>query len=60
MADGAKPIREAYEGMSDDEVLRVMADSAERAATSVNATITVVKRRSVWPDATGRRPFCVS
>jgi len=43
VADGIKPIREAYEGMSDDEVAKVMASSAERAAVSADATIEVVK-----------------
>jgi len=43
VAAGLLPIREAYEGMSDDEVSRVMGDSAERAAVSADATIAVVK-----------------
>ncbi len=43
VAKGIEPIREAYEGMSDDEVSTVMADSAERAAVSADATIDVVK-----------------
>ncbi|HZD22528.1 MAG TPA: tryptophan--tRNA ligase [Acidimicrobiia bacterium] len=43
VADGVKPIREAYEGMSDDEVLRVMSDSAERASVSADATMKEVK-----------------
>lgn len=43
VAAGIKPIREAYEGMSDDEVSQVMAESAQRAATSADATMDVVK-----------------
>lgn len=43
VADGIKPIRAAYEGMSDDEVSKVMANSAERAAVSADATMAVVK-----------------
>lgn len=43
VAAGIKPIREAYEGMSDEEVSRVMSDSAERAAISADATMAVVK-----------------
>lgn len=43
VADGIKPIREAYEGMSDEEVTKVMADSAERAAVSADATMDIVK-----------------
>jgi tryptophanyl-tRNA synthetase len=43
VAKGIEPIREAYEGMSDEEVSKVMADSAERAAISADATIDVVK-----------------
>lgn len=43
VADGIKPIREAYEAMSDAEVSKVMAISAERAAVSADATIDVVK-----------------
>lgn len=43
VAKGIEPIREAYEGMSDDEVSKVMASSAERAADSADATIEVVK-----------------
>ena len=31
IAEGVRPIREAYEAMSDDEVARVMSLSAERA-----------------------------
>lgn len=43
VADGIKPIREAYEGMSDDEVSRVMSDSAERARVSADATMSIVR-----------------
>ncbi|HEX6221818.1 MAG TPA: tryptophan--tRNA ligase [Acidimicrobiia bacterium] len=44
VAKGIEPIRTAYEGMSDEEVSRVMADSAERAAVSADATMAVVKQ----------------
>jgi len=43
VAKGIEPIREAYEGMSDEEVTKVMADSAERAAVSADATMDIVK-----------------
>lgn len=43
VADGIEPIRDAYEGMSDAEVAKVMADSAERARVSADATLAVVK-----------------
>lgn len=43
VADGVEPIRERYEGMSDSEVASVMADSAERASESADATMSVVK-----------------
>jgi tryptophanyl-tRNA synthetase len=43
VADGVKPIREAYEAMSDDEAVRVMRDSAERAKVSADATMDVVR-----------------
>lgn len=43
VVDGIGPIREAYEGMSDGDVTRVMADSAERAKVSADATMVVVK-----------------
>jgi tryptophanyl-tRNA synthetase len=43
IAKGIEPIREAYEGMSDEEVTKVMADSAERAAVSADATMDIVK-----------------
>lgn len=40
---GIGPIREAYEGTSDETVSKVMAESAERAAISADATLAVVK-----------------
>jgi tryptophanyl-tRNA synthetase len=43
VADGIKPIREAYEGMSDEEVATVMSESAERARVSADRTLTEVK-----------------
>jgi tryptophanyl-tRNA synthetase len=43
VAAGLDPIRTAYEGTSDETVSEVMADSAERAAVSANATLAVVK-----------------
>lgn len=43
VAAGIQPIREAYEGMSDDEVSKVMAESAARAAVSADATMEIVK-----------------
>jgi len=43
VAEGIEPIREAYEGMSDEEVSKVMARSAERAAGSADATMDVVE-----------------
>lgn len=43
VAAAIQPIREAYEGMSDDEVSKVMAESAARAAVSADATMEVVK-----------------
>lgn len=43
VADGIKPIREAYEGLSDDEVSKVMTDSAERARVSADATMERVR-----------------
>lgn len=43
VADGIAPIRDAYEGMSDAEVERVMSESAERAAVSAEATMEVVR-----------------
>lgn len=43
VAEGLKPIREAYEGLSDAEVSRVMADSAERARASAGETMQLVR-----------------
>lgn len=43
VADGIKPIREAYEGMSDAEVAAVMSDSAERAKVSADETLGEVR-----------------
>lgn len=43
VADGIKPIREAYEGMSDDEVSRVMTESAAKARVSAENTMTEVR-----------------
>lgn len=43
VAEGLKPIREAYEGMSDAEVDRVMTTSAERARVSADETMARVK-----------------
>jgi tryptophanyl-tRNA synthetase len=43
VADGIKPIREAYEGMTDAEVSAVMTRSAEKARVSADATMTVVR-----------------
>lgn len=43
VAEGIKPIREAYEGISDDEVVQVMADSAARARVSADETMTEVR-----------------
>jgi tryptophanyl-tRNA synthetase len=43
VADGIKPIREAYEGMSDAEVTKVMVKSAEKARESAEATMSVVR-----------------
>jgi len=43
VADGVKPIREAYEAMSDEEAVRVMRQSAERAKVSADATMDVVR-----------------
>jgi tryptophanyl-tRNA synthetase len=44
VADGIKPIREAYLGMSDAEVAAVMSDSAERARVSADETLTEVRQ----------------
>lgn len=43
VAEGIKPIREAYEGMSDAEVDRVMKSSAERAKVSADETMALVR-----------------
>lgn len=43
VADGIKPIRDAYEGLSDDEVVAVMEDSAARAIVSADDTMRLVK-----------------
>lgn len=43
VAEGIEPIREAYEGMSDEEVSTVMSESAERAKVSADETLKVVK-----------------
>jgi tryptophanyl-tRNA synthetase len=45
VADGIKPIREAYLGMSDAEVAEVMASSAERAREMAEQTMVVVRDR---------------
>lgn len=43
VAAGVKPIREAYEGMSDDEVSEVMSSSAERAKVMAEETMDLVR-----------------
>ncbi len=43
VAEGIKPIRDAYEGMSDSEVTAVMTSSAERAKVSAEETMSVVR-----------------
>jgi tryptophanyl-tRNA synthetase len=43
VAEGVKPIREAYLGLSDEEVVKVMADSAERATVSADRTLAEVR-----------------
>lgn len=43
VAGGVGPIRERYEGLSDDEVTRVMEESASRAALSADETMAAVK-----------------
>jgi tryptophanyl-tRNA synthetase len=43
VAKGVAPIREAYEGMSDAEVVTVMDDSAARAIVSADETMRLVK-----------------
>jgi tryptophanyl-tRNA synthetase len=44
VADGLKPIREKYEGLSDAEVSEVMAESADRARVSADETIAIVEK----------------
>ena len=44
IAEGVRPIREAYEAMSDDEVARVMSLSAERAREMADETMSAVRR----------------
>lgn len=43
VAEGIKPIREAYEGLSDAEVARVMTSSAETAREMADGTIAMVR-----------------
>lgn len=43
VAEGIEPIREAYEGMSDEEVSTVMSESADRAKISADETLREVK-----------------
>jgi hypothetical protein len=43
VAAGIKPIREAYEGMSDQEVDLVMSESADRARASADETLEEVR-----------------
>lgn len=43
VAEGIEPIREAYEGMSDEEVSTVMSESADRAKVSADETLREVK-----------------
>ena len=43
VAEGIKPIREAYEGLSDAEVARVMTSSAQRARDMADGTIAMVR-----------------
>lgn len=43
VADGVKPIREAFEGMSDAEVEQVMSASAEKARAMAEQTMTEVR-----------------
>ena len=43
VADGIKPIREKYEGLSDAEVDEVMATSAAKAREMADGTIAVVR-----------------
>lgn len=41
--EGVAPIRSAFEGLSDTEVIAVMEDSAERARTSADETMRIVR-----------------
>jgi tryptophanyl-tRNA synthetase len=43
VAEGVRPIREAYEAISDAEASRVMEESASKASVSADATIALVK-----------------
>ncbi|MGH8946146.1 MAG: tryptophan--tRNA ligase [Acidimicrobiia bacterium] len=43
VADGVKPIREAYQAMSDSEVSEVMSSSAERASVMAEETMEAVR-----------------
>ena len=43
VVEGIRPIREAYEGLSDAEVAEAMSSGAERARDMAGATITVVR-----------------
>ena len=43
IAEGVRPIREAYEAMSDDEVARVMSSSADRAREMADETMSAVR-----------------
>lgn len=43
VVEGVAPIRNAYEGMSDAEVVAVMEDSAARARVSADETMTIVR-----------------
>jgi tryptophanyl-tRNA synthetase len=45
VAEGLKPIRDAYEGMSDAEVGEVMASSAARARKMAERTMISVRER---------------
>ena len=45
VADGIKPIREAYDGMSDTEVADVMSSSAQRARGMAEETMASVRER---------------
>jgi len=43
VSEGIGPIREAYEGMSDSEVAKVMSASATRARISADKTMSLVR-----------------